>query len=224
MSVVAEFRHHVNTVTVPFERVPGLEVRLEDVRPVRRDGDGEELVLFAWCSPAPAELTDAFEADPDVASVERLVEDRERALFRVVFAADSTIGRLYENFPTGEATILEATETEAGILARFRFASHDALVRYRDNVGDFGIGYDVESVHTGGDPSEAERYGLTDKQVETLRLAAARGYFETPADVTLETLADELGVTPQAVSKRLRNGLDRLVARTVARTDEADEL
>jgi hypothetical protein len=221
MNVVAEFLHRVNTVTVPFERVPGLEITLEDVRPVRTEDGDDVLVLFAWCSPAPPELVDAFESDPDVASVERLVDDRDRALFRVVFTADATIQGMYENLPTGEATILEATETEAGILARFRFAHHDALRRYRDNLRDFGVGFDVESVYTGGDPSTAERYGLTDKQVETLRLAAAHGYFETPASVTLETLAEELGVTPQAVSKRLRNGLDRLLDRTVAR-DGAD--
>jgi predicted DNA binding protein len=52
---------------------------------------------------------------------------------------------------------------------------------------------------------------LTARQRETLRLAHERGYFEIPREVTLDDLADELGVSNQAVSERLRRGCTHVI-------------
>lgn len=52
--------------------------------------------------------------------------------------------------------------------------------------------------------SGTTRDGLTTRQRETLRLAADRCYFEIPRRATLADLADELGVSDQAISERLR--------------------
>lgn len=45
---------------------------------------------------------------------------------------------------------------------------------------------------------------LTDRQLETLRLAVERGYYESPRGVTAADLADELGCSRGAVSEHLR--------------------
>jgi hypothetical protein len=64
-----------------------------------------------------------------------------------------------------------------------------------------------------GEP--AGRFGLTDSQHRVLELASRRGYFEVPRDVTLKELADEVGVSHQALSEQIRRGTGALVEDTI---------
>ena len=57
----------------------------------------------------------------------------------------------------------------------------------------------------------AGRFGLTDSQYRALVLAASRGYYEVPKAVTLAELAEEIGVSHQALSEQLRRGTGALV-------------
>jgi hypothetical protein len=60
-----------------------------------------------------------------------------------------------------------------------------------------------------GDP--AGRYGLTTEQFNALTAAAERGLFEVPRGVTIGDLAEEFGVTHQAMSERIRRATGALV-------------
>lgn len=66
------------------------------------------------------------------------------------------------------------------------------------------ISVDVE--YLGEYRPEVERIHskLTDRQKEILSLAVSRGYFSEPRQVTAKDLADELSISPSAVSKSLR--------------------
>lgn len=57
---------------------------------------------------------------------------------------------------------------------------------------------------------------------ETLREAVDRGYFTTPRDATLSTLAGEFGVSKTAVSERLRRGERKLFERVVDAMDDVE--
>ncbi len=61
----------------------------------------------------------------------------------------------------------------------------------------------------------AGQYGLTDPQYEVLTLACDRGYFAIPRQAELDDLAEELGVSHQALSERLRRGVEALVTDTL---------
>ncbi|MFB6359939.1 MAG: helix-turn-helix domain-containing protein [Halobacteriales archaeon] len=56
---------------------------------------------------------------------------------------------------------------------------------------------------------------LSDAERQTLETAVAEGYFETPREATLGTLADEFDVSKPAVSKNLRRGQQKLFERAV---------
>lgn len=58
---------------------------------------------------------------------------------------------------------------------------------------------------------EAGRFGLTEKQVDTLVLALQHGYFDVPRDTQAQEVADELGISYQALSERLHRATSRLV-------------
>ncbi|MEF8885118.1 MAG: helix-turn-helix domain-containing protein [Haloarculaceae archaeon] len=64
---------------------------------------------------------------------------------------------------------------------------------------------------------------LSETERETLETAAASGYFETPRDATLGTLADEFDVSKPAVSKNLRRGQRKMIERVVDALQDLDE-
>lgn len=51
---------------------------------------------------------------------------------------------------------------------------------------------------------------LTDKQREMMQTASDMGYFEVPREVGLAAVADEIGISSQAASERLRRGQHKL--------------
>jgi len=51
---------------------------------------------------------------------------------------------------------------------------------------------------------------LTDKQREVLDTAREMGYFEVPRDATAAEIAEELDISPQAVSERMRRAISAL--------------
>ncbi|WP_436929021.1 helix-turn-helix domain-containing protein [Halosimplex halobium] len=64
---------------------------------------------------------------------------------------------------------------------------------------------------------------LSETERETLETAVSSGYFESPRDATLGTLADEFDVSKPAVSKNLRRGQRKMIERVVDALDEIDD-
>lgn len=106
-----------------------------------------------------------------------------------------------------------------------RFIDHDALTRFQGHCSDADIPLRIHRItNPGTNPDSdgpSDPYGLTATQAETIRMAFEEGYFETPRKITLSELGGKLGVTRQAVSYRLRDGLSQLVDSTLmVRTGE----
>jgi predicted DNA binding protein len=65
---------------------------------------------------------------------------------------------------------------------------------------------------------------LSKVEAETVRRAADAGYFETPRDATLSTLADEFDVSTTAVSKNMRRGEKKVLRGLVEALEHVDEM
>ncbi|WP_254271288.1 helix-turn-helix domain-containing protein [Haloarcula marina] len=63
---------------------------------------------------------------------------------------------------------------------------------------------------------------LSDRERETLERAVSSGYFESPRDATLGSLADDFGISKPAVSKNLRRGERKMIERVVQALDDID--
>lgn len=63
---------------------------------------------------------------------------------------------------------------------------------------------------------------LSEVERETLETAASKGYFESPRNATLSTLADEFDVSKPAVSKNLRRGQRKMLKRVVEAMNELE--
>ncbi|WP_081461306.1 helix-turn-helix domain-containing protein [Halalkalicoccus jeotgali] len=62
-----------------------------------------------------------------------------------------------------------------------------------------------------------------DLQHDTLVTALSAGYYGIPRDLSMKELAGELGITPQALSNRLRRGHGTLVENALTVTCPHDE-
>ncbi|SEK48477.1 helix-turn-helix domain-containing protein [Haloferax larsenii] len=219
MSCIAEFT--IRSLDLPlmgaFERAP--EMRL-DVEQTITTESGRP-VLFVW---ADGGDFDAFEAglDDDETVVDPTLMESlpEQRLYRLFVAddADTTV------FPTDAevgASRLDASFTVDGLHTRMRFPDRDALRCYRQRCAERDVEMSVHRIYR-GDTTDQNGYGLSPKQRQVLSLAAKRGYFEVPREVSLTELADELDISAQSTSERLRRGVDQLVSATLAPESNLD--
>ena len=122
---------------------------------------------------------------------------------------------------------LEALATADAIIERIEvvpggwrqtgwFADRDAFTKF-SSFWQRNVGFRVHRLTQDGE-SEPPGDGLTDRQLEALRIAYERGYFDIPRRASLEDVADELDITPSSVSERLRRAQTQLIEETVATT------
>ncbi len=109
------------------------------------------------------------------------------------------------------------TESERnGWLVRLLLPDRAALSAVWEHAMDHGMRLDIVEIHNNETTDSGPSYGLTDEQRTTLLIAYEEGYFVEPREMSLDELADELGLSSTAVSGRLRRGMRNLVAATIA--------
>lgn len=217
MSVILEF----SIAAADFELgevlmgPPGMHLELERVVPT-----GDMVMPFVW---ATGDDHEAFErqvrSNPRVDEVFALDSIGDSGLYRIAWNDVPT--NLIEGIATTDATLLEARGNDEWLF-RLRFPNHEKLSAFHSFVTERGIPITVERTFTLTDhPETGYRFGLTEEQREALVLALRRGYFETPSEATLDDIADELGISRQALSHRIRLGNEK-VLRAVLLSSEVD--
>jgi predicted DNA binding protein len=99
-----------------------------------------------------------------------------------------------------------------------RGESRADIGNFRTYCQDNDIPIEITAVHALV-AVQGEGYELTDTQREALVLAYERGYFDSPRRASLADVADELGISQQSLSSRLRRGHKRLVGATLTDGD-----
>jgi hypothetical protein len=229
MSVIAEFTIRTPIIPGVLEAVPEMRLRNPDVY---WDDDGAaKAMVWAWGGDFDR-FEAALEAHDSVGDLELVTRVDGRRLYAV-----ATVPGVREDLPyplmvTHDVVVLEARGTPDGFEMRARFPSRSALIAYREGCAERDIPFRLRTLYsetgTGGEPdlsaesgpgagtdinapARTTAAGLTEVQRRTLRTAADLGYFEVPRGTTMDAIADELGVSTQAVSTRLRRGQQRLV-------------
>jgi hypothetical protein len=113
-----------------------------------------------------------------------------------------------------EATVLDAVGSDGVWNLRVFYPRRSLFSKTHEFCAKHGLDFEVASIRE-VDSEPAGRYGLTSLQYEALSLAAERGYFEVPRQVTLKQLSDEIGVSHQALSECLRRATGSLVEQTL---------
>ena len=66
-------------------------------------------------------------------------------------------------------------------------------------------------------------YGVTQLQRDTLMRAVQGGYYSIPRQMSTQDLADEFGISDQAVTERLRRAIVTLTENTLITVQEEQE-
>jgi predicted DNA binding protein len=93
--------------------------------------------------------------------------------------------------------LLSGTGTSDGWQFEVRGESREEIAAFRTYCQEHDIAIDITAVHALL-PIQSAGYELTDTQREALVLAYERGYFNSPRDVTMEELGEDLGISQQA--------------------------
>jgi predicted DNA binding protein len=187
-------------------------VRCEVERVVAHDSS--HVMPFVWVSSTDADrarvetlLTD----DPSVSETELLIDLADRWLYRMKWVGHiETLLRIL----TKESAILAVTGDGEQWNLRTLFPDRRALSRTYERFEESGLTMDVRNIYRLEDGQQG-RLELTDEQREALVLAYERGYYDIPRQTTADELADELGITHQALSERLRRGHENIVRTTL---------
>ncbi|MFC7135529.1 helix-turn-helix domain-containing protein [Halobaculum litoreum] len=171
---------------------------------------------FFWVEPTRPGFDVAAREDPAIASIERLESVGDRRLYRADWTDDRC---LLATIIESHAALLDARLEDGSWRFRLRFDGPGATAPFQRRCRERDIPIDVTrvvSVAEDGVPLDGDDYGLTAVQRETLATAHDAGYFKRPRDATLSDLSARLGVSEQAVSRRIGRGLDGLVGATIA--------
>ncbi|MFC7045866.1 helix-turn-helix domain-containing protein [Halobacteriaceae archaeon GCM10025711] len=127
---------------------------------------------------------------------------RSHRTYRVEATDDTPV---FDLLAANDASLRSATGTPDGWSFEARFPDHSLLTAFYRDCLDAGIDVDVTGLDA--DPGRrGTQHDLSATERESLRYAYERGYFDVPRDVTLVALAEELGVSDQTLSERIRRG------------------
>lgn len=171
--------------------------------------DTERVMPFVWASASDREaLEAAFEADPSVAEVEMLSDLDDEWLYRMEWV--SHVQFVVHVLLEEQATVLDAHSESGRWHLRLMFPDRGSLSRTHEFCEEHDIEIAVDTIYE-MDNERHGRFGLTEEQSETLTAAFESGYYEVPRDTSVADLAEELGISHQALSERFRRAHGNLV-------------
>ena len=114
-----------------------------------------------------------------------------------------------------DVVLLSGMGTAAEWTFELRADEREAVSAFQQYCQEHDIPVELTALHALSEMQTGAPHDLTEPQREALVLAYERGYYHSPRAVTLEELADDLGITGQSLGSRLRRGTHRLVGSTL---------
>lgn len=191
-----------------FDNLPGVTVELERLIP------HETLIIpYFWVRGVETgDIEAAFDPHAGVRSI-RLVDSVEDEYLMRAEWEQEYFGVL-SALSKANVVVLNGIGTKEEWRFEVRGEDQESIAEFREHCQKNDIPIEITALHAML-PIQGEGFELTDTQREALVLAFERGYFDTPRKVSLEEVADELDITQQSLSSRLRRGHRRLIAATL---------
>lgn len=211
MTVVVEFT--LPAESFPFGRAVSADadvrVQLERMIPLN-----ERRIPFIW---ATGERFDRFERglrDGEVVThVEAVTSVGDSVLYYVEWDTEK------ETFLNGlgetGGSIMEAHGDSAWSFT-VRFRNHADLTRFHHFYQEEEFPVRIQSVSSLDEEAPVHYgFGLTPSQREALLLAVEEGYFAVPRETKLDEIGEELDITRQAASERVRRGAETVLRKAL---------
>jgi predicted DNA binding protein len=192
-----------------FEAFP--EALIEIERVIAAD---DVLTPYFWVSNVDFEKFEAVvQDDPSVANLRRVDQFDDLVMYHAEWT--EALRGVTSTVVDIATVILDATGTNGQWDIEMRFDGSDQLTEFQDFAKEADIDFTVKRLFEVSQPFTGTQYGLTPKQQEALVTALEAGYFDMPREATLTEIADELKITQQSLSNRLRRGYRALIASTL---------
>jgi predicted DNA binding protein len=193
-----------------------MHIELERVVPT-----GGDVMPFFWARGSDFEqFEQAVRENRIVEQLQAVARVGDRVLYHVYWG--ETVSSLTTILTESQATILEA-QGNSPWMFRLRFNDHAGLTEFHNLSHDAGIDFHVERIYTlTEEETGVYTFDITQQQQEALVAAVAGGYFEVPRQTTLKEIAEEIGISPQAASERIRRGADTVLRKVLLSRSAAD--
>lgn len=197
-----------------FEQLDNVTIELDRVVPT-----GESVIPYFWISADDTDkLTTDLSSDMGVNQV-KVIDRVERQMFvRIDWNLDRE--SILTAIVNTDITLLSGIGTEDQWTFEIRASEQQDLSEFQAYCRDNDVPIELTELHAISSLKSDREYDLTSGQRNALVLAYSSGYFDSPRDATQDDLAEELGITRQAVSSRLQRGMRRLVASTLIGSEE----
>lgn len=193
-----------------FEDLPEATLELDRVVPT-----GDTVMPHFWVRAQGGDFETVlrvFEELDELRDVVLMEELGDQALFRAEWEPEY-LG-IMAAIAESRVTVLSATGSTENWL--FELRAEDAqLSAFQGYCDELGVDVTLARLSRLSEMTDGCEYGLTPAQRDALVLAYADGYYDSPRGTDLETIADQFGITRQALSARLRRGYHNLIKYTL---------
>lgn len=206
MSYIANFG-------IPVEALPGeemltneddVQIEIERVVP-----SNNRVFPFLWIWGSSHEkISCCLRSEPELATVERLAEVENGTLVK---ASWDTSSKIINRIQRSQTAILNAVGTKQGWEFQVRAEDREGFQAFQHAFSQNGVPIQVRKVQQLPQLGKDSPLSLTEAQQEILVTAYREGYFEEPRQTSQEELGERFGISPRAVSDRLRRGVRNLI-------------
>jgi len=193
-----------------FEQLPGVTVELERIIPAQ-----DVVIPYFWVRGTKSDdIEAAFRNHSGVENIQLIDSVGDQYLMRVEWTIEynGILSTLIEtNVP-----LIEAVGTNEQWTFDIRGDDRRDIAAFQERCRELDIPITLTNLHALTPIEPEAETALTDSQQEALVLAYEWGYFNSPRDVTMADLGDELGISQQAVASRLRRGISSILGSTLA--------
>ncbi|AEH37215.1 bacterio-opsin activator domain-containing protein [Halopiger xanaduensis] len=193
-----------------FEQLPDVTVELERIIPAR-----DVVVPYFWVRGTPVDdIESAFADHPGVTDIRLVDSVADEYLLRVEWTTEyeGVLSVLTET----KVPLVKAVGTNRRWTFDVRGDVRSDIAAFQRRCQELDIPITLTKLHALTPIKTETGRALTGPQQEALVLAYERGYFNSPRDVTMAELGDELGISQQAVASRLRRGVDQILEGTLS--------
>lgn len=192
-----------------FEQLPNVTVELERLVPAR-----DVVIPYFWVRGTEVDdIESAFTEHPGVKDIRLVDSVNDEYLLRLKWVPDydDVLSVLAET----RVALNEVTGTNQQWTFEIRGDERRDIAAFHERCREVNIPITLTKLYALTPVETRIEATLTDTQQEALMLAYERGYFESPREVMLESLGEELDISQQAVGSRLRGGLKHVLKNTL---------
>ncbi|SEH41835.1 Predicted DNA binding protein, contains HTH domain [Halopenitus malekzadehii] len=224
MGLIAEFIVDTPILRQVMAEVPDMKIQNPVIYP---ETNGEyKSMIWAWGDDFQC-FEEVMDENQFICEYSTLTQVGKRRLYLVTLGNGAEDHLAYQVVWDNDILTFHMTGTKKGFEMRALFPNKDSLSDFRKDCLARDIPFRLCALYQEdkfSDKNKKNSQPLTGKQRETLLIALEQGYFDVPRDTTLKGLADQLGISTQAVSTRLRRAQQRLIRASFERDTSANRV